>query len=616
MKSKEIDISQFNTINDIYEFVDKNVDFLEQNMGIVGLWLKYISKTTDASEEQISKWERDCFLFDIERGELFFSPIYSSTSETKEAKVIKYLMDRMENSSNPILKARYAHWLWKCPVGIKHNKFATVAIANYTKAIENCSNQYIDEVSQNTIFQIGELYKALLAVLNDINTDLETIKTKTLTQKLLFNSTFEFSTKFEILCAMLKYPKLFKPIDFKNTLVIFENELNNKSDFILINNYLPIAIKIATKTNSDVKKWHNEAGFAYLRNAETETQENRFGIKLYRYADAIHAFTLAGNEEKKKEAEYLYAQLKSKLKLPTGGISFYSEMQKESRDCLDDIIKNSAENIIRREEAEEVYKLISSGFSFPKYVDILSVSENNENSFWDSVTRIHFDKNKNISKKQKGIKQEERNCHIYNNYTQVITLPYLHYILVFGIKYGKLTFENFIEYLSTKSWIGKPHSSNILSGEENSINWIELLRPSIAEFFIQIQGWVNGDDYKPSFVLCVDSLTLKFEGLLRDFCAKIGIPTSVNRKQVMQEAYIHDILHDKTFKQYFAKDDLLLFIYMFSNDSGLNLRNNVAHCFYNYNEYQPDQMFLLIAALLRLAKYDLDLVKQDKKPNI
>ena len=73
----------------------------------------------------------------------------------------------------------------------------------------------------------------------------------------------------------------------------------------------------------------------------------------------------------------------------------------------------------------------------------------------------------------------------------------------------------------------------------------------------------------------------------------------------MQEIYLHNVLDNEEFRKYFSEDDILFFKYLFSNEGGLNLRNNVAHSFYDHNEYHPDQMFLLLAALLRLAKYDL-----------
>jgi uncharacterized protein DUF4209 len=614
LRSKEIDITQFDTIDEVYTFVDINAYNLERNWYLTDLWVKYRNKTTNELEKQKAQWEIDCFLFDI-KGDRLFSQIYSEASETGEVKgypnlndiqkdVIEYVSQRVENSSNPILKARYAHLLWKCPIGIKHNKFANTAIVNYINAIEDYCDQYQYEEHKETPFQIGRLYETLLAVLNDIKTNLEPVKK--LTHKILFNSTFEFYTKHGILNDLLKYPKLFKPNDFENTLSIIEQELNKdktkSDDFSLVHYHIPTAIKIASKTKSDVKKWHNETGLAYLRIAETETEEDRFWLKLDNLSNAIKAFILAGNNEKKSKAEFLYSELKPKVKLPTIRIDFDEDTQKRLQE-FQDHIKKLADDITKQ-KPEEVYRTISSGFFFPKYADVIKASENKENSFLNFVTTIHFDKNKNISKKQKDIEQEKNLFDTYSYHMRMSVLPYLHYILIPGIKSGNLTFENFIEFIATKSWIGKPHLKYDLGGEGKAINWIGLLSPSIVEFFIQIQGWVSSKYYKPSFVLCVDSLTLKFEGLLRDFCERMSIPTSVSRQKGMQEAYIHNVLDNEIIKMFFNEDDLLLFNYLFSTDSGLNIRNNVAHCFYDYEEYHPDQMLLLIAALLRLAKYD------------
>lgn len=613
MKSKEIDITQFDTIDEVYTFVDKNAYHLERNRDLTDLWVKYRNKTTSELEKQKAQWEIDCFLFDI-KGDRLFSQIYSADSETGEVKsypslndiqkdVIEYVIRRVENSSNPILKAKYAHLLWKCSIGIKHNKFANTAIDNYIKALEDYCDQYKSEKHKETPFQIGRLYETSLAVLNDIKPNLEPIKK--LTRKLLFDSSFEFYTKHGILNDMLEYPKLFKPNDFENTLSIIEQELKKdktkSDDFSLVHYHIPTAIKIAAKTKSNIKKWHRETGLAYLRIASTETKEDRFWLKLDNYSSAIKAFILAGNNEKKKEAEFLYSELKPKVKLPTTRIDFNDDTQKQLQE-FQDYIKKLAEGIIKQ-KPEEVYRTISSGFFFPKYEDVIKASENKENSFLTFVTTIHFDKNKNISKKQNDIEKEKQIYDTYSYQIRMSVLPYLHYILIPGIKSGNLTFENFIEFIATKSWIGKPHLKYDLSGEGKTINWIGLLSPSIVEFFIQIQGWVSSKYYIPSYVLCVDSLTLKFEGLLRDFCERMNIPTSVSRQNGMQEAYIHNVLDNEIIKEFFNEDDLLLFNYLFSTDSGLNLRNNVAHCFYDYEEYHPDQMLLLIAALLRLAKY-------------
>jgi hypothetical protein len=184
-------------------------------------------------------------------------------------------------------------------------------------------------------------------------------------------------------------------------------------------------------------------------------------------------------------------------------------------------------------------------------------------------------------------------------------LPLLHYILLPGIKSGHLTFENFLSFLVQDSWIGKPHPYIDLGGKEVDINLVNILSPAIVEYFVQIQAWTSSKFYHPSFVLCIDSLTLKIETLLRSFCERLNIGTSIGRQKGMQEAYIHNVLENPIFKKYFNEDDILFFKYLFANEGGLNLRNNVAHSFYDFSEYTSDKMLLLIAALLRLAKYNV-----------
>jgi hypothetical protein len=130
-----------------------------------------------------------------------------------------------------------------------------------------------------------------------------------------------------------------------------------------------------------------------------------------------------------------------------------------------------------------------------------------------------------------------------------------------------------------------------------------LLAPSIIEFFLQTQAWLNSKYYLPSYVLCIDSLTLKIEGLLRDFSNRLNIPTSVHRKNGMEEVYVNNILENETIKQHFDEDDMLFFNYLLSNEGGMNLRNNVAHCFLDYSNYNLSKILLLIAALLKIGKF-------------
>ncbi|WP_420577974.1 DUF4209 domain-containing protein [Ekhidna sp.] len=617
MRAKEIDIDEFNSIEDLYVFIDNNAFELEKNWDLTDLWVKFRNSTSSDTEKEMAQWEIDCHLFEVKGGQIF-SQIYGSSDDESrittfpnlsdlQERVINYVTNRAKNSNNPLLKAKYFHLLWCAPKGVKNNRFASSAIENYISSIDRYCQILKSKNDDEIPIQIGKLYENTLAISNQIKVDKQILQT--LTKTLLFDiEGIKFYTKDGILNDMLEYPKLFKALDFDRTLELYEAELKEskekKDDFLLVNYHLPTAIKIATKTKNDVKRWHNEIGLTYLRMAANETQEDRFWIKQDYHSKAISAFRLAGNKTMKLEAEKLYADLKPKVRLSNVKIDFDEETRNTLK-LFNDGIKELTESILKS-SSENIYRTISSGYFFPKYGDVLAASEDKENAFLNFVTTIRFDKNQNITK-SKGIEaeQEQKLLETYSYQVRMALLPYLHYIIVPGIKSGHLTFENLIYHLAKNSWIGKDYAQFDLGGEEKNVNWIALLTPSIVEFFLQIQGWVSSKYYRPNFILCVDSTTLKIEGLLREFCRRLNIPTSSMGPKGMQEIYLHNVLDNEEFRKYFNEDDILFFKYLFSNEGGLNLRNNVAHSFYDHNEYHPDQMFLLLAALLRLAKYDL-----------
>ncbi|NEW79420.1 MAG: DUF4209 domain-containing protein [Gelidibacter sp.] len=616
MLSKEINIEQFKSINDLYTYADKNAFKLARSWELVNLWVRYKNQTNDDLEKKKSQWEIDCFVFDI-KSDLLFSQIYSDGKNTVEIKkypdlnefqkeVVEYIEQRIKISNNSILKARYNHLLWKCPSDIKRTEFAQGAIENYINSIKEYYRLFLIDENKESPIQIGELFETLIAVSNQVRSDKNSLRD--LTKFLLFEATkLEFYTREGILRDMLEFPKIFKPKDFENTLKLIENELNKDKteidDFSLVHNYLPTAIKIATKTNSDIKKWHNEMGLAYLRMANQIINEDRFWIKQDYHASATEAFKKAGNVVERNKVEKLYADLKPKIKLPLFKMDYTEEIQKSLKEH-NEHLKIRATNCLKQ-DSDIIYRYISQGPFFPSYDNVIKESSKSSNAFLEFATNINFDKNKNIVKQKATNKELKKVFDSYKFQLDISVLPYLHYIIILGIKSGKLTFENFINYLVESTWIGKTYIRYDIGGNEQQINWIQQLSPSIVEFFLQVQAWSHSKYFTPSFILCIDSFTLKMEGIFRNFCERANIPISFDRDKGMQEAYINNVFDNETIINYFNEDDRLLFNYLFSNDGGMNLRNNVAHCFYLPNEYHPDKMLLLIAALLRLGKYDL-----------
>jgi hypothetical protein len=106
--------------------------------------------------------------------------------------------------------------------------------------------------------------------------------------------------------------------------------------------------------------------------------------------------------------------------------------------------------------------------------------------------------------------------------------------------------------------------------------------------------------------LAIDSLVIKFEGLLREFSRAIGAQTiEIKENGTEERISFEKLLENKKFKNLIPEDDIALFKFLFTS-AGMNLRNNIAHCFYKTKNYSPALMFLLIAALLKLGNYKFD----------
>ena len=62
MRIKEIDITQFKSIQEVYSFVDANALQLERYWDIVDLFVKYRNFASTDEEKQKAQWEVEAFM--------------------------------------------------------------------------------------------------------------------------------------------------------------------------------------------------------------------------------------------------------------------------------------------------------------------------------------------------------------------------------------------------------------------------------------------------------------------------------------------------------------------------------------------------------------------------
>lgn len=612
MRKSSFNIDNFDNLNDFLSEYDKHVLLLKKNYELLEPLLNYKEKTNSNDEKQKLQWEIEANLFHFYGGRLFSF----SSSNGKEVGEISeypqldeyqktafdYLKNRAGNSNSAYLKARYNLLLWHSILK-KNNTYAKNASNNYILTISECIRKLKDEIEYS--YLIGRIIENLFSVVDECKQNIE--ETKEITKQLLSSKDLKFWAKHGIIEDMLKYPKIFKAIDFTNTLSIFKEQINaadkNVDDFNLVNYHLPTAIKVAQKLKSDVKIWYEEIGKCNLRLADKEVEEDRNWIKLDYYRAAIEAFLQSGNVERKKVIEQQYFELKPKVRLSEFHIDLDEEAIAKLKESQDEI-KKFALSLLKNPPAYNYFNL-SRGKYFPKIDDVRNGIKNKEKSFLEFVTTLQFDNNKNISREVPEQKEYKEILEEYGHRINETFLPFLHYFFVNGIKTGHITAKNLIGFLATNTWIGKPYFKTDLGGNLEETNWIYQIAPSIVEFYNQILAWGESKYYIPNFILCTDSLTLKIEGLFRNFSERLNVSTSKGKRKGVQEALAHDIIDNEVIRKYFDEEDRLLFDFVFSNNGGLNLRNNIAHCFYSEKGYHPDKMFLLVTVLLRLGKYDI-----------
>lgn len=203
----------------------------------------------------------------------------------------------------------------------------------------------------------------------------------------------------------------------------------------------------------------------------------------------------------------------------------------------------------------------------------------------------------------------------FNIHLQLDKQILINEIFITAIRKEKLNLHVLMAYFENNSWYGKNINKKISENNTITYNWLNLLAPAINEYFTQIFAFLKIENYHPNFVLAIDSLTLKIEGLVRDICMFSDVTTffqtkDKNRNNIVREKDINALLREDPIKELFDEDDLLFFKFVLVEKAGLNLRHKVAHCLLDFSEYHLNYMHLLLIVVLKLGRYDF--VKTDQ----
>jgi hypothetical protein len=578
----------------IFENIQDYYNFIESDSGLLNIDRKLslsISSLRDKIDNEDLKFQcsQEIFFTDfiIEKGEIKSHPRVDGNEYPNFALFnddFKYIKIRAVDVKNAKYKAKYNHILWESKH--KHLDFGKQAVDNYfaflentlfplpdnlvNHAFENCF-QTLFILSQNTSYKKDEVIQFLISILGS--------------NKIIGYKEY----------SLMKFiADEGKKIDRKYFQVFYDYSnkiLGNNIYPIHTKEYLELLIILSIKINTSPIQYHNK--LADLIIEESKLQKESF-INQDSYLEALRQYQKAGNKEKIEEVSVLIEKGKKHVDFKSVKWEYTDEKLQQWWENL----KTGTDTIIETYTSQEIFNYLILSPIFPK-ASVLNTEV--RPATFDFVSVRNFDINKNIVDKAKS------GIHPYFIHIENFSLKHLWLIFSKGIKADKISYETLIEFLKNNTWYGMDFTSANADGKVVGFDWIKLLSPSLLSFFSQSEIDIKlHKDNNEEYILAIDSIVLKFEGLLREFSRTIGAQTIDLKSNSTQERIsIEKLLDNPKIIELIPEDDIALFKFLFTSE-GMDLRNNIAHCFYKADNYSAGLMFLIITALLRLGNYKLE----------
>lgn len=403
-----------------------------------------------------------------------------------------------------------------------------------------------------------------------------------------------------------EYYKTFKTkVDYdkiiaKNVLGAKEQEKTHIWGAIYITD---LTIDIGEKTKKNIDYLLEYKAELYLKLSDNAEKVNNMTAVTFT-ENALRIYLQLKDKNKISEIEKKYSEQRGKYKLATIRQDFPREHSEKITSYIKEVIDSSSENQI-------IYYLINTPW-FNK-IDAIQATANEskkKNVFMSMLSSSVFDKFGNTI--ETFHTEEEKDLfNFWQSYgfNFQVGKQTMHHFFVLAYKSGKISFKSILNYLKN-TWLNEPIIRKY-NGEDVEIIPIDLIKPSIRRIFEELDNYSANNEYEVDCVTITDSLVLKIETLIRNYCEKIGIATFKTRqkgkdKLVMEKLLddmLADIRHSVVNQTGFDEEDRIFIKYVLSEKAGLNLRNTVAHGLLDIYEYTFSNIIVSLSIVLKISKY-------------
>ncbi len=573
----------FDSLQGYYTFQENDHE-LKFALGVTNRLLSLRSSEVDPNEKL--KYSHEIFAYDFtfDLGEI--KPKIVSAGNVYPTldcfeNNFSYLKNRAATVSNPKYKAKYNHILWASQE--KHRDYATSAIEGYYALLVNGKFSSSDAMEANA-FEYH--FKNLFILSQTIGHKKE--ETLDLLDSVLGTDRVSGFEEYRLIKFLVDNGKIARPK--LQRLSEYVKNASEREDFERCRqHFLELMILLSQKLGQKTSQYHERLGEYFL--GEAHKHSKSFIVHDF-YLNALKAFQKSGNREKIESTTVLLQKAKSTIDFKT--VKF--EVTDERLQAYWTAIESHIDSLINKQDENLLYLYLTYGEQILPKAELLN--EKNRSQVFDLFSVMNFDINKNVTGSKEG------GVNSYFIHLQNFTSNHLWMVFSRGFRSGKMSFNGFMEFLKNHTWYGQDFTYLNAQGESEGFDWLDLLRPSLASFFDQSEIDIKrNNESKAGYILSIDSLALKFEGLLREFSRMIEAQTiEIKENGTEERISFEKLLENEKLKELMPEDNLAFFKFLFTSE-GMNLRNNVAHCFYPARKYSAGGMFLLLTALLRLGAY-------------
>ena len=535
--------------------------------------------------------EGDAHLFALEQ--MLLNPYLNSKSPIPCSKqdFLNYCKQRVLQVDNIQLKLKYHKDL------LIFNCVDKTLLNDYVISLKEA----LLEVENKKLYSYSEAkyaFKTLLEVLLKYRLDVATYKNKLLADIRsknvdLHNKVWKINIAVEV--------KFLKSNDLKGIPQLLLDQVDDLYNDKQAVGYLQSIISISKRASDhDVEKLaYEQLGDRYYQLLIPLDDDNIIvsHMNAHTLLEIICCYQKAKVLDKKNRALQLYDEMKSHHKF----IQIPMKIKQEHVDDLYNKTKSVVDNVIMNNSSLYVYEiLVGDLLQFPSFSLLSEFADKSiaNNFCYREMIIERNDGFNNVRKIDNKVYLIHRNFDLY--YKQV-GFNYIMQLIDKAMNNNLFDFEILKENLKSDGFM---HTYQINKGGLTfETSFFEKVGVGLETFLLCHKDFMQHKIVDWRF--CVDFLTTKFEGLIRDVIVLLGkTVTNVNTKNGTISSSVmllEQLLAQKVLLEVFDEDDVLLFKQTFTND-GYNIRNDVAHGLLLPQEYTATQALLVFLSILRFAK--------------